>query len=264
MITFEENVVNPPPLSTTPDPCPFCQHRAADEYSLLFHIESRHTNDSPFAPRNLNDETTDVEDMYVKCPEPGCEELLRLMELQNHMDFHSAEAVVDNGEAPRKKRSSHHKREGRDQQHGREHRERRHRDKERDGRDEGKQRHRERDRGRGDKRREVMFIAPPRRARSPVKSSLSWFERAALAIYPVHAPQEPPPRRRRSWSRGAERGRRRSHSRGVEERSSRVKQDVTVKRSKSASSHRHRHRSDRDREKSKLGSIKKLGVCPLA
>ncbi|KAI5779286.1 peptidase family C78-domain-containing protein [Geopyxis carbonaria] len=184
--------------------CPFCQYQvsAADEYILLLHIESQHTDDSPFIPRDdatsapLNpfeylDDDNDPESCYVCCPEDGCEELILLLELQNHMDFHTAEhfsmeaevasstiAVVGTGGNRAKERRRPHSESGSSAERERPARKRRE-GKGRSERGDGESRENRENRHHGREGKVKFIEAPP-----PPEAKRSWLEKAAMAIVP--------------------------------------------------------------------------------
>ncbi|KAL7276514.1 hypothetical protein RUND412_000505 [Rhizina undulata] len=131
--------------------CPLCVFAAGDEYVLLLHIEAAHTEDSPFVVKDdvfnpldydlggvVRGEFAvtggDAEDhTYVMCPEEECEELVLLLDLQMHVDFHAAEQMTmedvkrafggEEGVRSRSRRRHKKEREGREQREEREQRE---------------------------------------------------------------------------------------------------------------------------------------------
>jgi hypothetical protein len=218
-----------------PDPCPFCALRVSSEYSLLLHIELEHSEDYTGDRDNVSIDTSTGDSVivdYILCPEEGCEEYIRLLELQTHMDFHDAEhlsmmdqtaatAAVNDTSGEREHRHRHHhhhrRREGeRDKDGGarphHHHRPREHR--EHRGGEHVREKGKEKD-------GKVTFISPPS------SRGLSWFEKVALAIAPPqHVLPEQRERRHRS----------RSESVGPPRRSESTKRDAaaqSVRRSES-------------------------------
>lgn len=129
--------------------CPFCGFTDADEYILLLHVETLHSEgDSPFVVREDLDgrhigihglpesnETSashlKVKDVssedYVTCPEAECGEAILLSEIDTHMDMHVAEKLTvddddmgddhDDGRNKKKQKTGHHHCEGSDAGH---------------------------------------------------------------------------------------------------------------------------------------------------
>jgi len=275
-----------PPRS---DPCPFCQFCAADDYALIIHVDTAHPEDGSFIPDHVAVNDAEEEYVYVLCPEPGCEEHILLLELQTHMDFHSAENMGMEQSLIQQQQPV--RREHRRREHGESRGERRGEKGERlrrerkDGED-GKHHHhhdryhhhktRERGSTRGGKDAAIVpFVGPSSRSRSPVRSGLNWFERAALAIAPHNAlgpsPEQRHEERRRSESKRRERSNslRRSDSKRSEPNVLR-RSDSKARRSESRKSavaapleltappaKLKRNSSSRK----PVGTIKKLGVC---
>lgn len=218
------------PSSSYPlEPCPFCQLRLKDEYSLVLHIEKAHAEhggdqfrpenserpdaldyDESIVGRNHPEDHFEEECRYIACPEGGCEEHILLAELQNHMDFHSAEdfnmettqtqiqkqALAQMQAHPQDRTRHHHhqKREHKKREHGAERRREKEADSQWDRPRDLRERHNvnyshhtkeHRSRREVEKNNEVMvsFAAPATPKRTPVKG-LGWLERAALAIVP--------------------------------------------------------------------------------
>lgn len=99
--------------------CPFCPFEDADEYFLRLHIEELHTDNSPFAIKHQEPDTSDDLQLpracialdndhggddqierYVECPEDECGESILLSDLNEHLDFHLAEQVGLDEEQP--------------------------------------------------------------------------------------------------------------------------------------------------------------------
>jgi len=82
----------------------------SDDYVLQLHFEQVHTTDSPFL---IHDDSTKLlsvppqpsydfrdtpssdeeEEETVACPEPGCGEVVLLIDFNEHLDYHSAESL---------------------------------------------------------------------------------------------------------------------------------------------------------------------------
>jgi hypothetical protein len=84
-----------------------------DDYILQLHFEQVHTTDSPFiihddpeplpsmlpsnpssSRKHVRDTTSsDEEEETVMCPEPDCGEVVLLIDLNDHLDYHTAESL---------------------------------------------------------------------------------------------------------------------------------------------------------------------------
>jgi hypothetical protein len=95
--------------------CPMCDFTVlpTDDYILQLHFEQVHTTDSPFVihddpellPSSFSPEasssrkhtrdttSSDEEDDTVICPEPDCGEVVLLIDLNDHLDYHTAESL---------------------------------------------------------------------------------------------------------------------------------------------------------------------------
>jgi hypothetical protein len=95
--------------------CPMCDFTVlpTDDYILQLHFEQVHTTDSPFiihddpeplpssfsptpssSRKHVRDTTSsDEEDDTVICPEPDCGEVVLLIDLNDHLDYHTAESL---------------------------------------------------------------------------------------------------------------------------------------------------------------------------
>jgi hypothetical protein len=95
--------------------CPMCDFTVlpTDDYILQLHFEQVHTTDSPFIihddpeplPSSFSPEasssrkhmrdaaSSDEEDDTVICPEPDCGEVVLLIDLNDHLDYHTAESL---------------------------------------------------------------------------------------------------------------------------------------------------------------------------
>jgi hypothetical protein len=95
--------------------CPMCDFTVlpTDDYILQLHFEQAHTTDSPFVihddpeplPSSFSPEassshkhvrgatSSDEEDDTVICPEPDCGEVVLLIDLNDHLDYHAAESL---------------------------------------------------------------------------------------------------------------------------------------------------------------------------
>ncbi|KAF1985995.1 DUF1671-domain-containing protein [Aulographum hederae CBS 113979] len=97
--------------------CPMCSFSSSDAYVVMLHFEEEHTEDSPFviqdeattsqvngsqsnnsqqtrhmaAPDHPEDDGLE----YMLCPEGDCGEVFLLTELNEHLDLHAAEKLVD-------------------------------------------------------------------------------------------------------------------------------------------------------------------------
>jgi hypothetical protein len=95
--------------------CPMCDFTVlpTDDYILQLHFEQVHTTDSPFvihddpeplpssfspeassSHKHMRDATSsDEEDDTVICPETDCGEVVLLIDLNDHLDYHTAESL---------------------------------------------------------------------------------------------------------------------------------------------------------------------------
>ncbi|TAQ90391.1 hypothetical protein B7494_g1284 [Chlorociboria aeruginascens] len=90
--------------------CPFCGFNADNEYQIMLHMETLHSEgDSPFVIKDnasiaaivaLDD---DGEVQYASCPVEGCGEAILFSELDSHIDMHGAEGSIEDS-APASKR----------------------------------------------------------------------------------------------------------------------------------------------------------------
>ncbi|KAI0592980.1 peptidase family C78-domain-containing protein [Biscogniauxia sp. FL1348] len=82
--------------------CPFCGFDTDTEYAILLHMETRHAEGkSPFVVDESpaegagaidSDASGGDGDQFAECPVEGCEEIVTLAELDDHIEFHAAEA----------------------------------------------------------------------------------------------------------------------------------------------------------------------------
>ncbi|KAG9232987.1 peptidase family C78-domain-containing protein [Amylocarpus encephaloides] len=83
--------------------CPFCGFKTDNEYQILLHMETLHSEDnsSPFVVKDNEINGTAVdEDEEVqssRCPVEGCGEELLARELDSHLELHAAEQENDSG-----------------------------------------------------------------------------------------------------------------------------------------------------------------------
>lgn len=85
----------PSTMEETLESCPFCGFHAESTYIMLLHVEEQHAEgQSPFVVRDQASTGSDSsfgEKSYAQCPVDGCEEILAVAELDDHLDLHIAE-----------------------------------------------------------------------------------------------------------------------------------------------------------------------------
>lgn len=180
----------------------------------------------------------DAESDYIDCPEEDCCERVLFFELQEHMDFHSAQHLAQGEEKAAEESRSRGKREG-GKVKEREKRRSERREKE------GRERRREKDGG-----KRVSVVEEPMGGHR----KLNWMEKAALMLVPSGAPhghgeRVGRERERERESREKRPGRTRSVSRPRERESKRSSSTSGLKRSKSSSA------ADEPKRKSKRHSV---------
>lgn len=97
--------------------CPFCPYTEKESYMLMLHVEERHIDDSPFVVREGPDAgaqltpspgrhdtssypqkapaENDVDDEWMLCPNPECGEQVQIEDLNEHLDLHYAEGILE-------------------------------------------------------------------------------------------------------------------------------------------------------------------------
>jgi hypothetical protein len=80
-------------------PCPFCGFTAINDYTLMMHIENRHSTfewlDNGLAESEAEEPVNSVGD-FVHCPKEDCREIILLAELESHLDLHGA-GIMNSG-----------------------------------------------------------------------------------------------------------------------------------------------------------------------